>query len=183
MSQSHNRPGRVCIVVRNHGKEPLMDQLQARIDLLGRSLALLATYALVIGGLSLITNLPDAAGGEDPALGRAILGTWGVAAGLLVWTLRNVGIDGWRTLMIWSVAQVLIIAWSSDGSPTVQMFDFLLGVTSSMTVNGVQTSFEQYGVNVVGIILVAVMARTRDRWNHRVKPLIADESATAVGTT
>lgn len=147
-----------------------MEWILARTSLLGRSLALLATWAIVFGGASVMTNLGGIADGEFVAISRAIIGVWGVMAGLLVWTLRSAGIDGWQALMVWAIVQLPVIAWSSAGSPTTQLFDFPLGVTSSTTVNGVQTQFEQYGVNLVAVALCIWTSKTRDRWERRIKP-------------
>ena len=158
-----------------------MDQLQARIETLGRSLALLGTYALVVGALSVVTNVTGIVDGEVVAICQAVLGIIGVAAGLLVWTLRRVGIDGWQALIVWSVAQLPIIAWSADGNPTTQMFEFLLGFTSSTTVNGVVTSSEQYGINAVGIILCIWTSRTRERWDRKLKPMLAEQAPATTG--
>jgi hypothetical protein len=157
-----------------------MERVQERIDLLGRSLALLATYALVVGAISVVRNLGGIADGEAPATIRLVLGVVGVAAGVLVWTLRRVGIDGWQALMVWSVAQVLFIAWSVEGNALRQLWDVLLGVSSETTVNGVVTSSEHYGLNAVGIVLVIWTSRTRERWNLKVKPMLeAPATATA----
>jgi hypothetical protein len=158
-----------------------MDQVQARIELLGRSLALLGTYAIVVGALSVITNIAGIADGEVVAMGQAALGLFGVLAGVLVWTLRRVGIDGWQALMVWSIAQLPIIAWSAEGSPTTQMFEFLLGFTSTTTVNGVVTSSEQYGINAVGIILCIWTSRTRERWDRKLKPMVIEGAPATTG--
>lgn len=158
-----------------------MDRLQERIELLGRSLALLGTYAIVVGALSIVTNLSGIVDGEVVAVGQAALGAVGVAAGLLVWMLRRVGIDGWQALMVWCVAQLPIIAWSVEGSPTTQMWEILLGVSTSVTVNGVVTSSEQYGLNTVGIALCIWAARSRERWDRRVKPVLVEQVPATTG--
>ena len=167
--------------VRQQRKEYALDRLQERIELLGRSLALLGTYAIVVGALSIVTNLSGIADGEVVAVGQAALGVVGVAAGLLVWTLRRVGIDGWQALMVWCVAQLPIIAWSTEGSPTTQMWEILLGVSTSTTVNGVVTSSEQYGLNAVGIALCIWATRSRERWDRRVKPLLTEQAPATTG--
>ena len=110
-----------------------MDMLQERIALLGRSLALLAAWAIVAGALSIALDLGNIADGEAVAIVRAALGVLGIAAGLMVWTLRRAGIDGWQALMAWSVLQIPYIAWSADGNAFRQVLDMLLGFTSSTT--------------------------------------------------
>jgi hypothetical protein len=158
-----------------------MERLQERIDVLGRSLALLASYALIVGAISVVQDLDGIADGEVPATIRLVLGVVGVAAGLLVWTLRRVGIDGWQVLMVWCVAQVPFIAWSVEGNALRQLWDVLLGVSSEATVNGVVTSSEHYGLNAVGIVLAIWASRTRERWDLKVKPML-EEPATATAS-
>jgi hypothetical protein len=156
-----------------------MDALQERMELLGRSLALLAAWAIVGGALSIALALGDLASGEVVAICRTALGVVGIGAGLLVWTLRRAGIDGWQALMLWSVAQLPFIAWSTDGNATRQVVEMLLGFSSSTTVNGVVTSSEQYGINAVGIVLVIWASRTRERWDRKLKPLLDQPVAAA----
>ncbi len=154
-----------------------MDALQERIELLGRSLALLATWAIVGGALSIALNLGNIADGQAPAMIRAALGVVGIAAGLLTWTLRRAGIDGWQALLVWSVLQLPFVAWSVDGNAFRQVIDFLLGFSSSTTVNGVVTSMEAYGINGVGLILVIWTRTTQERWERKLKPLVDQPTA------
>jgi uncharacterized membrane protein len=156
-----------------------MDALQERMELLGRSLALLATWAIVGGAVSVALALGDLADGEVVAICRTVLGVIGVAAGLLVWTLRRAGIDGWQAVMLWTAAQVPFIAWSTEGNATRQVIEMLLGFSASTTVNGVVTSSEQYGINAVGIVLVIWASRTRERWDRKLKPLLDQPVAAA----
>jgi hypothetical protein len=155
-----------------------MDVLQERIALLGRSLALLATWAVVAGALSIALDLGNVAEGESVAIVRVALGVLGIAAGLMIWTLRRAGIDGWQALMAWSVLQIPFIAWSVDGNAFRQVIDFMLGFSSSTTVNGVVTSMEEYGINGVGILLVIWTRTTRERWERRIEPVV-DQPAVA----
>lgn len=157
-----------------------MDMLQERIALLGRSLALLAAWAIVAGALSIALDLGNIADGEAVAIVRAALGVLGIAAGLMVWTLRRAGIDGWQALMTWSVLQIPYIAWSADGNAFRQVLDVLLGFTSSTAVNGVVTSMEAYGINAVGIVLAIWARTTRERWERKIEPLV-DQPAAARG--
>lgn len=158
-----------------------MDLLRERVELLGRSLAVLATYALVMGAISVVVALGGIADGETVAITRAALGLVGVAAGVLVWTLRRAGIDGWQLLMVWAVAQVPFVAWSVDGNALRQVWDVLLGFSSETTVNGVVTSSEQYGLNAIGIGLAIWTSRTRERWERRVKPALGQPVTAATG--
>ena len=154
-----------------------MEELQNRMDTLGRSLALLATYAIVAGAVSIVMDLGNIADGEVPALVRSALGLVGIAAGVLVWTLRSP--FGWQLLAAWTLAQLPFIAWSVDGNVTRQMWDILLGFSSSTTVNGEITSSEQYGLNGVGIILAIWAFRTRERWDRRIAPTLGTQPGTA----
>jgi hypothetical protein len=149
-----------------------MDALRERMELLGRSLALLAAWAIVAGALSIALDLGNIAEGEAVAIVRAALGVLGIAAGLMVWMLRRAGIDGWQALMAWSVLQLPFIAWSVDGNAFRQVIDFMVGFSSSTTVNGVVTSMEEYGINGVGIVLVIWTRTTRERWERRIEPVV-----------
>lgn len=159
-----------------------METLRARIDLLGRPVGLLALYAAIVGALSAVSGLPNALDGEAVGITRTLLGVWGVAASLLAWTLRQVVIDGWQALMAWSIAQVPFIAWSLNGNPTTQLWDFLLGVTNTVTINGEITVHERYGINLVGVALCIVGARGRERWERRVRPRVAKSTASRAET-
>lgn len=138
-----------------------MEALGDRVALLGRALALLAAYAVVMGAASVILALDGIGDGETVALTRAALGVLGVAAGLLAWTRHPAG---WPLLAAWCAAQVPFIAWSVEGNALRQVIDMLLGVSSSTTVNGVVTASEQYGINGVGVLLVIWAMKTRERW-------------------
>jgi hypothetical protein len=154
-----------------------MERLQHRAETLGTSLALLATYTLVIGAISIVVNTGSMADGDTVAVIRIVLGVVGVAAGTLVWTEHRVGIDGWQALMAWSMAQVPFIAWSVEGNATRQVWDILLGISSETTVNGVVTASEQYGLNAVGLGLAVWTWRTRSRWDRNVRPITEGPAA------
>ena len=157
-----------------------MEALRERMELLGRSLSLLATWAIVAGALSIALDLGNIAEGEAPAIVRAALGVLGIAAGLLTWTLRRAGIDGWQALMAWSALQVPFVAWSVDGNAFRQVVDMLLGFSASTTVNGVVTSMEAYGINGVGLVLAIWARATRERWERKIAPVV-DQPAVAPG--
>jgi hypothetical protein len=144
-----------------------MEELRTRAETLGRSLALLAAYAVVIGAISVVMNVGGALDGEVPAICRMVLGLWGVLAGVMLWTGQRVGIDGWRAVMIWAVIQIPLYAWNTHGSPFVQVLEFPLAATSQTTVNGEVTFDSQVGINLVGVALAAWAATKRERWSLR----------------
>jgi len=148
-----------------------MEALQARVAVLGRSIALLAAYAVVAGALSIVINAADAIDGETQAICRVILGVWGVAAGLMLWSGRRFVINGWQAVMVWSVIQIFYVAWDTNGSLTTQLFDIPLSFTSKTTVNGEVTSFREYGINLVGVALTIWAGTVRSRWEHHIEPL------------
>ena len=149
-----------------------MDAVRARVEVLGRAMALLAAYAVVVGALSVVVNAADALDGQVPAICRVGLGIWGLLAGLMLWSGRSIGINGWQAVMVWSVVQIFHVAWNSDGSPTTQLFSFPLTFTSETTVNGEVTSFREYGINFVGVALAIWTSSVRRRWEHHVQPLM-----------
>lgn len=150
-----------------------MDRFQDRAAVLGRSLTVLTAYAVIVGGLSLVINLGAAFDGVSPAIGRAVIGVVGLAAGTLLWTGRRVGIDGWHAVMLWSLLQIPFYAWNTEGSPTVQLLEFPLSASSTSIVNGEVTSYSEIGINVIGVILAFWVARTRERWERRAGPAVA----------
>ena len=154
-----------------------MDALQSRIAVLGRGLAILAAYAVVASAASIVMNVADAIDGEAPAICRLVLAVWGLGAGLLLWTGRRAGISGWQAVMAWSVIQIPFIAWNTEGSATTQLFDVPASFTSRTTVNGEVTSFSEYGINLVGVVLAVWASRVRSRWERQVEPAAHPESA------
>ncbi len=156
-----------------------MDAVRERVELLGRSLALLATWAIVGGAMSIALDLGNVAEGQAVAMIRAGIGVVGIAAGLLIWTLRRAGLDGWQALLVWSLAQLPFVAWSVDGNAFRQVIDMLLGFSASTTVNGVVTSMEEYGINGVVLILVIWTRTTRERWQRKIEPEIGQPAAAA----
>lgn len=127
-------------------------------------LMILAAYAALVGAASFVLNAGDAFGGEVPALGRMILGAVGIAGGALLWTRPRMGFD---VVLAWAVLQIPFIAWTTDGSATTQLIDFPLSVSSSTTVNGVVTSFSEYGINLIGVALAIIVSRMRGSWIQR----------------
>jgi hypothetical protein len=134
--------------------------MRQRAATMGRGLSLLGAYAVVVGALSVAINLGAAVGGETPAVGRAILGAWGLAAGLLLWSGRRYGLDGRAAILLWAIAQIPVIAWNTHGGITTQIFTVPASVSSRTTVNGVVTSSWQYGINLAGVALAIWAARS-----------------------
>lgn len=86
-----------------------MTSLQDRFSRLGQALSLPGAYAIAVGAASIVASLAAATNGEMVALCRVILGV-GVGAGVLSWTPRRAGIDGWRALLGGSIAQLPLVA-------------------------------------------------------------------------
>ncbi|MEX1158449.1 MAG: hypothetical protein WEC79_05915, partial [Thermomicrobiales bacterium] len=115
-----------------------------------------AGYAALVGAASFALNIGDGFGGEAPAMGRALIGLVGVAGGALLWSRPRLG---WNIVLLWAMLQIPFIAWNTDGSVTSQILDFPLSVSSSSSVNGVVTSFSEYGVNLIGVALAIAVSR------------------------
>jgi hypothetical protein len=118
-----------------------------------------AAFALVIGGLSVAVNAADAIDGSVPALGRAALGLFGFAAGVVLWMRKDLEVVGWRMALLWAVLQIPVIAWDQDGSVTTQIVRFPLMTSSETTVNGVVTSASEFGVNILAVILAGIYGK------------------------
>jgi hypothetical protein len=138
-----------------------MESVKEQFTTRRRALIILVVYAVVVGGVTFMVNAGAAAGGEAQAMSRAILGLVGVAGGVFAWTLRAGPISGWHVLMAWALVQIPVFAWSPAGSPTLQIVALPLGMTSSVEVNGVLTSYSEIGVNLVGVVLAAVLSKQR----------------------
>jgi hypothetical protein len=154
-----------------------VETLKQRVDALGRGLALLAACAVVVGAISAAINVSDAIDGQVPAIGRLLLGLWGLGAGLLLWTGRRAGLDGWTAVLIWSIAQLPVIAWNTEGNITKQLIEYPLSASSETTVNGVVTESSEYGINLVGVALVAWASALRERWSRVARPVREDAVA------
>jgi len=141
-----------------------MEAVQQRQAVLGRGLALLAAYAVIIGALSVVINAGPALDGEVPAIIRVLLGLGGMVAGGMLWTGYWAGIDGWMAVMAWSLLQIPVYAWNIDGSPFVQTLEFPISSESTTTVNGEVTSLSEVGINLVGVFLTIWVVRLRERW-------------------
>ncbi|HYJ13102.1 MAG TPA: hypothetical protein VEW66_05905, partial [Thermomicrobiales bacterium] len=78
--------------------------------------------------------------------------------------------DGMRAIMAWGVLQIPYYASEPDGNWTRQLVDLFLGASSETLVNGEITDYRQVGVNVMGIIVVALATRSLpslDLWRRR----------------
>lgn len=137
----------------------LVERFQERAASWSRLGIVFAAYALVVGAVSLALYLPDALGGEVSAAIRAILGLLGLAAGVVLWTQPAREVLGWRLALLWALAQIPVIAWDEYGSATLQLLEVPLSVTERTTVNGEVTSYSEYGVNIVGIVLAAIYSK------------------------
>ncbi|HUG17060.1 MAG TPA: hypothetical protein VMM78_18780 [Thermomicrobiales bacterium] len=138
------------------------DQIAER----SRTLLFVMAYAGIVGALSVALNAADAAGGEIPAIGRLLLGLVGVVAAALLWTRPRLG---WLVALIWAAIQIPYIAWSVEGSPVSQVLYFPISASSQTTVNGEITSFSEFGVNLIGIVLTFLINRWRSEWIYRNK--------------
>ncbi|HEX5163925.1 MAG TPA: hypothetical protein VFV93_00910 [Thermomicrobiales bacterium] len=127
-------------------------------------LMMVAAGAALIGAASFALNIGDGLSGEIPALGRALLGLVGLAGGALLWLRPRLG---WNVALLWAIFQIPFIAWNTDGSVTSQLIDFPLSMSSSTTVNGVVTSYSEFGINLIGVALVIVISRMRGSWMLR----------------
>ncbi len=129
-------------------------------------LMLVAAYAAFVGAASFALSVGDAFGGEFPALGRMMIGLIGVAGGALLWTRPRMGFD---VVLIWAMLQIPFIAWNTGGSITSQLIDLPLSVSNSTTVNGAVTSFNEFGINLIGVVLAISISRMRGFWivRHR----------------
>jgi len=147
-----------------------MEKLGKRIADMGRSAALLGAWVAFASAVSIALNATDAVQGDGPAMIRVVLGLFGLAAGVLFWSGRDIGKPGLQAILMWGIVQIPVYAWQPDGNPTKQLFDLVLGASSQTVVNGEVTSYSQVGINLVGVAIVAwaSMSRARlDLWRRR----------------
>lgn len=144
-----------------------MQALMSRVEQLRRGLALVAAYAVVAGGLSIGLALSALADGESYGVARAAIGVVGIGAGLLTLSGRTLGLglDGWRALVLWAALQTPVVAGTEGGNLFRQLVDAPIGTTSSRSVNGGVVEYSQLGVNLVGLVLLIVLVRLRERWD------------------
>jgi hypothetical protein len=142
-----------------------METLMSRIETLRRGLALVSGYAVVAGVLSIVLSISAMADGEAYGFTRAAIGLVGIAAGLLVLSGKEFGIDGWKALAVWAALQVPVYADTEGGNLFRQLFDLPAAFSTKTTVNGVVTEYSQIGFNLVGVALLIAVFRLRERWN------------------
>jgi hypothetical protein len=142
-----------------------VETLMSRVETLRRGLALVSGYAVVAGVLSIVLSISAMADGEAYGFTRAAIGLVGIAAGLLVLSGRDLGIDGWQALVLWAALQVPVYADTEGGNLFRQLFDLPAAFSTKTTVNGVVTEYSQIGFNLVGVALLIVVFRLRERWN------------------
>lgn len=141
-----------------------MSAVQAAVESRPRQILYAAGYAAIVGAVSVVLAAMGIADGETPAIGRALLGVLGVAGAYLLWTRPRIG---WTVLLAWAAIQIPYFAWNTDGSPLAQAIYFPLSVTNETTVNGETTSFSEYGINLVGVVLTVVVSKWRKEWLYR----------------
>ncbi len=141
-----------------------MSAVQAAVEARPRHIVYATGYAAVVGALSVVLAILGIADGETPAIGRALLGVLGVVGAYLLWTRSKIG---WVVLLAWASLQIPYFAWNTDGSPLAQALYFPLSVSSSTTVNGEITEYSEFGINLVGVVLVFIFAKWRKEWLYR----------------
>ena len=117
-----------------------------------------------MGAASTIAYVGPAVGGNVPDLCRALLGVLRLAAALVLWLEPR---TGWLLAQVWAVIQIPVVAWNTDGSPTLQILSLPLAATSQTSVNGQITSYSQIGINLVGVILAIWLNAHRSLFDAR----------------
>ena len=115
--------------------------------------------------LSIVLSVSAMADGEAYGFTRAAIGLVGIAAGLLVLSGKDLGIDGWRGART--------LGRAADAGLRRRKGRELLPAAlrhpgrggSSTTINGVVTEYSQIGINLVGVALLIIVFRLRERWN------------------
>lgn len=141
-----------------------MSAVQAAVESRPRHILYVAGYAAIVGAVSVVLAVLGIADGEIPAIGRALLGLLGVAGAYLLWTRPRLG---WTVLLAWAAIQIPYFAWNTDGSPLAQAIYFPLSISDRTTVNGETTSYSEYGINLIGVILTVVISKWRKEWLYR----------------
>ena len=141
-----------------------MSAVQAAAESRPRQTLYVAGYAAIVGAVSVVLAILGIADGETPAIGRALLGVLGVAGAYLLWTRPRLG---WTVLLAWAAIQIPYFAWNTDGSPLAQALYFPLSTTSETTTNGETTSYSEFGINLIGVILTIVVSKWRKEWLYR----------------
>ena len=144
--------------------------ISERIGQVGKLAAAIGAWAIIASVGEFVRSGGDAIDGEGYAIARVILSIIGLAAAGLFWSGRNFGQDGMRAIMAWGILQIPYYASAPDGNWTRQFVDFFLGASSETRVNGQITEYSQVGINVMGIIVAALAARTLPRldlWRRR----------------
>jgi hypothetical protein len=129
-------------------------------QLMGRPapITLLVIYSVVIGALSFVLGATDALDGQSPAIGRTLIGLVGLVGGGLLWTQPQ---RGGLLCLAWAVVQIPYIVWNLDGSPTTQLIEVPLSMSSTTSRNGVITEHSAFGINLVGVALTILAVKVR----------------------
>ena len=144
--------------------------ISERIGQVGKLAAVVGAWAIIASVGEFVRSAGDAIDGEGYAIVRIILSIIGLAAAGLFWSGRNYGQDGMRAIMAWGILQIPYYASEPDGNWTRQLVDLFLGASSETQVNGEITDYRQVGINVMGIIVVALATRSLaslDLWRRR----------------
>jgi hypothetical protein len=112
-----------------------------------------------IAGATVAIDLGDTLSGSVPAMGRTLVGLFGLAAAALMWSNP---LRGWHWARLWAWIQIPYFAWSLAGSPTAQILSFPLTFSGSTTVNGELASYMAVGINLVGVGFAIWLAASRD---------------------
>jgi hypothetical protein len=151
--------------------------ISERVGQVGKLAAGIGAWAIIASVGELVRSAGDAIDGEGFAIARVILSLIGLAAAGLFWSGRNFGQDGMRAIMAWGILQIPFYATEPDGNWTRQLFDVFVGATSETRINGEITDYSRVGINVMGIIIAALAARTLPRldlWRRRAtSPVLA----------
>ncbi|MGC4193000.1 MAG: hypothetical protein QM589_17785 [Thermomicrobiales bacterium] len=136
------------------------------------ALKAITLWALVAGLASIGMNLSAALDGEVHGYTRIGLGIVGVLGSLAILSGRERYTTGMALLIGWSLLQLPFVSSQVDGNLTKQLVDGLLGVSRSVTVNGVVTEYSATGLNMVGILatIVAFAAKRNEGFIHRTEP-------------
>lgn len=141
-----------------------METLSRRTGQLRRGMATLAVYAMLAGAVSMALSVPHLMDGDGFGFSRSMIGIVGIAAGLLALSGVRIGLDGWQALALWSALQVPVYADEKGGNYFRQLLEIPMGMVSSRSVNGEIVEYTQIGLNVIGIALLIILARLRERW-------------------
>lgn len=141
-----------------------------RIDHMGKQLLALVVVTAVLSIGAIATSIGVAADGETFGYTRIALGLVGLVGAVLILVGNDYGKMGLTVVMTWAVVQSIFYATAPDGNFTRQLFDGLLGASSSTTINGEVTEFSAIGLNLVGLVMLGFAYMCRKQvtyWENR----------------